>query len=96
MKIHKITAENWTYAHFNSSPLKAFISLGAAPIENSREAEIQYLVTLTDKDYQELYQSIHQDLNIALELLNQKYGHWDLIDPLNKTEADNCSSCAAH
>jgi hypothetical protein len=96
MKIKKIDTENWTSAHFYSAPLRAFVSLGAAPIENSNEVEIQYLVTLTDKDYQEIYQSIHLDLNIALTLLNEKYGHWELQDAINKTDGDGCSSCAAH
>ena len=92
----KINNENWTSAHFYSAPLRAFVSLGAAPALESGEVEIQYLVTLTDKDYQELFQSIHSDLDEALILLNQKYGHWDLQDALNKTDGDGCSSCAAH
>lgn len=92
----KINTENWTYSHFYSAPLRAFVSLGAAPVENSDEVIMQYLVTLTDKDYQELYQSTHEDLNVALSILNEKYGHWDLQDALHKTEGDGCSSCAAH
>lgn len=100
MKYQKITTENWTSAHFYSAPLRAFVSLGAAPVENaeqnSDEVEIQYLVTLTDKDYQELYQSVHLELSTALDLLNEKYGHWELQDALNKTDGDGCSSCAAH
>jgi len=96
MKIQKITTENWTSSHFYSTPLRAFVSLGAAPIENSDEVEIQYLVTLADKDYQELFQSVHLDLDTAINLLNDKYGHWELQDALNKTDGDGCSSCAAH
>lgn len=96
MKNLKINTENWTSAHFYSAPLRAFVSLGAAPIENSSEVEFQYLVTLTDKDYQEIFQSIHLELNSALKLLNEKYGHWELQDALNKTDGDGCSSCAAH
>ncbi len=94
----KINTENWTSAHFYSAPLRAFVSLGAAPLELSDklEVEIQYLVTLTDKDYQELFQSIHLDLNEALSLLNEKYGHWELQDANNKTDGDGCTSCAAH
>ena len=90
----KINTENWTYTHFYSEPLRAFVSLGAAPQEE--EVVMQYLVTLTDKDYQELYQSIHEDLDEALSLLNEKYGHWDLKDALNAGLGDGCSSCAAH
>lgn len=96
MKTQKITSENWTSSHFYSAPLRAFVSLGASPIENSNEVEIQYLVTLTDKDYQELYQSVHQDLNVAIELLNEKYGHWKLQDAAINNGGDGCSSCAAH
>ena len=96
MKIQKINSENWTSAHYYSAPLRAFVSLGAAPIENSDEVEMQYLVTLTDKDYQELFQSIHNELDTALQLLNENYGHWELQDALNKTDGDGCSSCAAH
>lgn len=96
MNQHKITTQNWTSSHFYSAPLRAFVSLGAAPVENSDEVEIQYLVTLTDKDYQEIFQSIHQNLDEAIALLNAKYGHWDLQDALSKTDGDGCSSCAAH
>ena len=92
----KINQENWSSSHFYSEPLRAFVSLGAAPIEGSNEVQVQYLVTLTDKDYQELYQSIHNDLEEALGLLNDKYGHWELKDPMVKAESDGCSSCAAH
>jgi hypothetical protein len=94
----KINTENWTSAHFYSAPLRAFVSLGAAPVKqgDTLEVEIQYLVTLTDKDYQELFQSIHLDLNEALSLLNEKYGHWELQDANNKTDGDGCTSCAAH
>ena len=92
----KINTENWTYSHYYSNPLRAFVSLGAAPIEGSDEVQMQYLVTLTDKDYQELFQSTHTDLIEALNLLNEKYGEWELQDALNKTDGDGCSSCAAH
>lgn len=90
----KITSENWTYTHYFSEPLRAFVSLGAAP--EGDEVVMQYLVTLTDKDYQELYQSIHLELNEALELLNEKYGHWELKDAGGRGDGDGCSSCAAH
>jgi hypothetical protein len=100
MKKQIITPENWTSSHYYSAPLRAFVSLGAAPKElpgtEGIDVEIQYLVTLTDKDYQELYQSIHLDLNSALVLINEKYGHWDMIDGYLKTDGDGCSSCAAH
>lgn len=91
----KITNENWTSSHYFSDPLRAFVSLGAAPLDNG-DVEIQYLVTVADKDYVEVFQSIHTDLSEALALLNAKYGHWDVTDAGLKSGGDGCSSCAAH
>lgn len=92
----KINTENWTFTHYFSDPLRAFVSLGAAPADDSDEVIMQYLVTLTDKDYQELYQSAHESLEEALTLLNEKYGHWDFKEAGARTDGDGCSSCAAH
>ena len=94
-----INNDNWTSSHFYSEPLRAFISLGAEPVENEmglQEVEFQYLVTMTDKDYLELYQSSHKTLDEALTVINEKYGHWDLQDADAKVHGDGCSSCAAH
>ena len=94
-----INNDNWTSSHFYSEPLRAFISLGAEPVETEaglQEVEFQYLVTMTDKDYAELYQSAHKTLDEALHVLNEKYGHWDLQDAGAKVHGDGCSSCAAH
>ena len=94
-----ISSDNWTSSHFYSEPLRAFISLGAEPIETPeglQEVEFQYLVTMTDKDYIELYQSSHKTLDEALQVLNEKYGHWSLQDANAKVDGDGCSSCAAH
>lgn len=94
-----ITQDNWTSTHYYSEPLRAFVSLGAAPIETEeglQDVEFQYLVTMTDKDYQELYQSSHTSLEEAITVLNEKYGHWDLKDANGKVHGDGCSSCAAH
>ncbi|MBC7713990.1 MAG: hypothetical protein H7177_11670 [Rhizobacter sp.] len=94
-----INQENWTSSQFFSEPLRAFVSLGAAPVETPeglQEVEFQYLVTMTDKDYQELFQSTHKTLDEALKVLNEKYGHWELQDAGMKNSGDGCSSCAAH
>jgi hypothetical protein len=93
-----ITQENWTSTHYSSEPLRAFISMGAEPVETEaglQEVEFQYLVTMTDKDYMELYQSAHKTLEEALHVINEKYGHWDFQDA-GTTSGDGCSSCAAH
>ncbi len=94
-----ITSLNWTSSHYFSEPLRAFISLGAAPVETENgklEVEYQYLVTMTDKDYAELFQSVHKSLEAAIGQLNEKYGHWQMIDAAAKVSGDGCSSCAAH
>jgi hypothetical protein len=93
-----ITNDNWTSTHYASEPLRAFVSLGAEPVETPeglQEVEFQYLVTMTDKDYMELYQSSHKTLEEALQVINEKYGHWDFQDAGTKN-GDGCSSCAAH
>ncbi len=94
-----ITLDNWTSSHYFSEPLRAFISHGAEPLENSEgvmSIRYQYYVTMTDKDFAELFQSTHEHLEEAISLLNEKYGHWQMIDADAKVSGDGCSSCAAH
>ena len=92
MTISKI---NWSTSHYFASPLRAFISLGAAPGENN-ETIIEYNVTVTDSDFIEQSQETYQSLEEALKKINEKYGHWKMIDANEKTAGDGCSSCAAH
>lgn len=92
----KITADNWNTAHYYSENLIAFISLGAAPAEVESEIQIQYHVTLSSKDYEDIYQSSHSTLLNALEMLNQKYGDWQLKSLGQEASESGCSSCAAH
>lgn len=94
-KLPKITQDNWSSTHFVCDPLRAFVSLGAAP-GNNDEVEFQYLVTVTDKDFCEVFQSTHHTLEEALLVLNEKYGHWQIHDAGQKLGGDGCSSCAAH
>lgn len=94
-----INKDNWTFSQFNSKPLKAFISLGASPVESDTgllEIQYEYLVTMTDEEYQELYQSSHEHLDDAIKVINDKYGHWELKDSSSKVSGEGCSSCAAH
>jgi hypothetical protein len=97
----KITSANWNTALYYSDNLIAFISLGAGPaMADSSNIEIQYHVTLSNKDYEDLYQSTHHDLDSAVDTLNQKYGDWN-VKNLEKAESEDsndsgCSTCAAH
>ncbi len=94
-----INENNWTYTQYQSKPLRAFVSLGAIPVEDingALEVQYQYLVTMTDEDYIELFQSTHLSLNEAIKVINEKYGHWDFNETNSKNSGDGCSSCAAH
>lgn len=90
----KINNQNWTYTHYINHNLRAFISIGAALAKNE-QIETHYLVTLTDQDYQEIFQSIHPILEDAVATINAKYGQWDIENGL-APKGDGCSSCAAH
>jgi hypothetical protein len=92
----KITTENWNTALYHSDNLIAFVSLGAAPVENESEIEVRYYVTLSNKDYEDIYQSGHKSIEEAVLVLNQKYGDWP-IKSLMQAESDSgCSTCTAH
>lgn len=94
-----ITPNNWTSSHYNLGELRAFISFGAdiAPQEDSTKAvDFIYFVTVTDKDYQEIFQSSHSNIDEAIELINSKYSQWKFKDALAIDPADGCSSCSAH
>ena len=94
--IVKITTLNWNTAYYYSDNLLAFVSLGAAPAENDSEIHLQYHVTLSNKDYEDIYQSNHLTLESAIETLNFKYGDWQLKNLEQENSEDGCSSCAAH
>jgi len=88
----EITFENWTFVHYKTKSLKAFISLGASP----KTEEIQYFVTVTDEDNQEVFQNSFESIEESLDTVNKRYGHWEIFDFENPPESDGCSSCSAH
>lgn len=95
----KVNETNWNYTYFSSNPLRAFISLGADAIENEMgvvESKVFYFLTVSDGEYGEIFQSAHETIEEALELLNTKYGHWEIKEALGKSDGDGCSTCAAH
>jgi hypothetical protein len=95
--ITKITSLNWNTAQYYSDNLIAFISIGASLGTDDSNAIIQYHVTLSNKDYEDLYQSTHTELDLAVATLNQKYGDWQVknLEP-DSEESTGCSTCAAH
>lgn len=66
--------------------------MSGAPTEDG-EAAVCYVVTLTDLEHQELFQSEFNDLTGAVACLNERYGHWEFFDAENPPQADGCSSC---
>jgi hypothetical protein len=87
-----ITPDNWTFCHFKTVELKAFISMSGAP-SLGHEVQVNYVVTLTDLEHQELFQSEFNDLSSAVSCLNDRYGHWEFFDAENPPETDGCSTC---
>lgn len=49
-----ITSENWTSSHFYSEPLRAFVSLGAEPIETEAGASGCRVPVFSNHDRQRL------------------------------------------
>lgn len=93
-----ITADNWTFSHFSSADLQAFIHLGAEPgSENPESINIMYLVTvLKDPEgrIEELFQWEFSELHEAITAINKKYGDWELGD--RSQSSGGCGSCEAH
>ncbi|MCO4795270.1 MAG: hypothetical protein KC493_16245 [Bacteriovoracaceae bacterium] len=93
----KVNQENWNYAFYKSSKLKAFISLVGE--EKEGETQLLYTVTVTDPDDNEKFQVDFSELDSALLKLNDQYGHWSFINlekGEDKDSGDGCGSCAAH
>lgn len=94
--MNNITENNWTFCHFKSLQLKAFISFGADPVEDlSAEPALLYFVTLTDHDDAEVFQSDFEKLDLACDFLNEKYGHWEFINAEEDNGGGGCGTCAA-
>jgi hypothetical protein len=92
----KISTQNWNIAQYQSDNLLAFISIGAGPATEASAVEIQYHVTLSNTDYEELFQSSHGSLEEAVETLNLKYGDWKFNSLMKEASDSGCSTCAAH
>ena len=88
----EINYDNWTFVHYKTNDMKSFISVGANP----KSLEIQYFLTVTDTENQEIFQSSHDQLEDAISAINGNYGHWDIFDAENPPEANGCTDCSAH
>ena len=94
-----IDIENWTFCQYKSLNLKAFISLSGEPT-STEEVQYFYHVTVSDLEDLEVFQSEHPKLELAIEQINNKYGHWDFTNlTVTETASDDgggCGSCSAH
>ena len=87
----KITEDNWSFCHYKSLNLKAFIGLGG-----DLGDDFFYLVTCTDQNHNnEFFQKKCITLSEAVESINSLYGKWPLVDLRTKSEG-GCETCAAH
>ena len=65
--------------------------MSGAPSEE--EPIINYVVTLTDQEHQELFQSEFNGLEDAVACLNERYGHWEFFAAEKPPQSDGCSTC---
>lgn len=89
-----ITSDNWTHLLHKNGDLLAFISLCASP-GKAQEVITEYAITLCNQDFQELFQELYPDLNLALKNLHERYGHWPIVSRGSNTSG-GCSDCQAH
>ncbi len=84
---------NWTSSYFKNEHLRCFLALGAKPDGN--EVVLEYCLTLTDHDYNEVFQKNFLDLSKAIETINKDYADWEFIRS-GKIKDGSCGSCTAH
>lgn len=98
----KVDGLNWNYSYYRKGEHKAFICLCGEPIENtqkmtpSNEAIIQYAITVTDMDDNELFQQNYLELDDAIEVLNERYKIWEFFDLSQRSDGSGCDTCSAH
>jgi hypothetical protein len=89
-----ITNQNWTTARFKQGEMLAFISSGGDLSSTGNVVDVFYLV-VSNLDYQEVSEQSFSTLNEALDAINNKFFHWELIS-LAQNTGSGCDSCAAH
>lgn len=89
-----VGAENWTFSGFKSSNLLAFIHLGAEP--SPEGAKVLYCVTLLKDQEEEVFQLEFDQLHLAIDAINERYGHWEFVDRGQRLDGGGCGSCSAH
>lgn len=96
MEMHKITSDNWTFVHFSLNSNKAFVTIGGNLNDKSQDFELIYFVTVTNSDFEEIFQKTFATLEQAILFANANYSHWEYNDALNSNNSSECTSCVAH
>jgi hypothetical protein len=89
---NQVSIDNWTFTHFISQDLKAFIALGGEMKQD--QVEILYNVTVLGDENKEVFVKSFQELEQAILFINQRYGHWSTLD--GRVAAQGCGTCSAH
>ncbi len=89
-----ISADNWTFTGFKSSDLLAFIHLAAEPTQT--KVKLVYCVTLLKNSEEEVFQLEFNNLNEAIDAINERYQHWEFINRGQRLSDGGCGSCSAH
>lgn len=90
-----ISGDNWSFSHYSSGELKAYITFGGEPTDENTEGykDIYYLL-LCDQDHVEISSLRFETLGLACDEINDRYGHWELVD--GTANKGGCGSCSAH
>ena len=88
--------DNWSYSCFKNSSLQIILSLGGAYEENSNKAVIEYFVTVLEDGQSEVFQRNFQDLDEAIDFINDRYNGWKFEEVKDKSSDGGCGSCEAH
>ncbi|MCY4644285.1 MAG: hypothetical protein OXB88_06660 [Bacteriovoracales bacterium] len=86
--------DNWDHCHYATGPLKCILSLGGDESGQAPTSPLFFVTVLKD-DAHEVFQKQFSREEKALNFMNERYGHWDLIDTQAPLEEEGgCGSCA--
>ena len=93
-----ISENNFRTCYFAQGDLKAFVSMGAEPhAEIPGEIIDLFFATLARDQHGDIEQECFEELQLALNWVNSRFGHWDFTDMAKKVATKSgCSSCVAH
>jgi hypothetical protein len=88
-----INLENWTFCRYEKGDFMAMITFGANP-ESVKVDQLEYYVTVLEKEINEVFQASFESITDACIYLNENYGDWTFED--QTATKSGCSTCAAH